>query len=63
MTISTMTLICEKEDPEIFMKEGFVMVRYGTQIKAYSSMLKIANKENAHWMDYLEFLKNEGIKF
>jgi hypothetical protein len=53
MTISTMTLICDKEDPDIFMREGFIMVRYGVAIKAFSSMLKITSKENAHWMDYL----------
>ena len=40
MTISTMTLIPEKEDPEIFMREGFIMVRYGVNVKAFSTVLK-----------------------
>jgi hypothetical protein len=63
MTISSMTMLCEKEDPEIFMREGFLMVRYGPAVWAFSSLLRIASKENAHWADYLEFLKNEGVKF
>jgi hypothetical protein len=63
MTISSTTLICEKEDNEIFMREGFVMVRYGLQLKAFTSLIKIASKDNANWTDYIEFLKNEGVKF
>jgi hypothetical protein len=44
MTISAMTLICEKEDNDIFMRDGFIMVRYGSNVKAYSSMIKINSK-------------------
>lgn len=53
MTISAMTLICEKEDPEIFMRDGFILVKYGLSIKAYSSMLRMSSKESANWNDYL----------
>lgn len=63
MTINEMTLLTDKEDNEIFMKEGFILVKYGIQLKAYSSMTKIITKESAHWTDYIEFMKNDGIKF
>ena len=53
MTINSATLITEKEDAEMFMKEAFLLVRYGVAIKAFSSVIKIASKENANWMDYL----------
>ena len=39
------------------------MIRYGLSTKAFSSMIKIANKQNANWADYLEFMKNDGVKF
>lgn len=63
MTISAMTLILEKEDAEIFMREGFIEVKYGLSIRAYSSLVRMASKESANWQDYLEFMKNDGVKF
>lgn len=44
MTINAMTLILEKEDNEIFMRDGFILVKYGLSIKAYSSLIKINSK-------------------
>ena len=35
------------------MKDAFILIKYGIQIRAYSSMTKIINKESAHWADYL----------
>ncbi len=44
MTISAMTIICEKEDPEIFMRDAFILIKYGLSIRAYSSLIKITSK-------------------
>ena len=63
MTINAMTLILEKEDGEIFMRDGFVQIKYGLSIRAYSSLAKISSKESVNWQDYIEFMKNDGVKF
>ena len=44
MTINEMTLLTQKEDNDIFMKDAFILIKYGIQIRAYSSLTKINTK-------------------
>lgn len=40
------------------MREGFILVKYGSSIKAYSSLVKMSTKDSVNWTDYIEFMKN-----
>lgn len=35
------------------MRDGFILIKYGLSIRAYSSMLKMNNKQSVNWMDYI----------
>lgn len=63
MTINSMHVMPTKEDPEIFNKDCFVLIKYGPLIKVFTKVLKSTNKESVSFMDYLEFIKNDGVKF
>lgn len=39
------------------------MMRYGISSKAFTKVTKVASKENVVWNDYVEFMKNEDVKF
>lgn len=40
-----------------------MLIKYGPLIKVYSKVIKSMNKESVSFMDYLEFMKNDGVKF
>ena len=63
MTISSMHMIPEAEDADIFNKECFLMLKYGPTIRVFTKMLKSTVKDSTSFMDYLEFVKNEDFKF
>ena len=58
MTISSMHMIPESEDTEIFNKECFIFIKYGPTIKVYTKLVKSTVKDSTSFMDYLEFVKN-----
>ncbi len=39
------------------------MIRQGISIKAFSKLGKVLSKDNVVWIDYIEFMKNEDVKF
>ena len=58
MTINSMHVMISKEDPTIFNKDCFMLVKYGQSIKTMSKIVRSTNKESVSFMDYLEFMKN-----
>ena len=63
MTINSMHVIPESEDPEIFNRQCIICIKYGPTIRTFTKPAKCQAKDSVSFLDYIEFTKSDEFKF